>query len=76
MCEFCPIVGRCCVCEHFTAVDPRDLKGSPTPAFVPPLDLLSEDGFVVEHRGVAIRFSHYKDVIAVTNRFSTARVRN
>lgn len=76
MCEFCPIVGRCSICEHLTAVDPADLKGSPMPSYVPPLDELSDEGFVIEHRGVAVRFSSHKDALTVMTEIPTARLRS
>lgn len=75
MCEHCPVVGRCSICDSFTAVDPRDLKGSPLPSYVPHLDELSDEGFVVENRGVAVRFSNHKDAMTVLTEIPTSRLR-
>jgi hypothetical protein len=66
MCEFCPRVGRCSVCDHVT----QPLKTAP-PSVRKPGD---NSGYVVDHQGVTVRFDRHSDALACLGAFPTARV--
>lgn len=72
MCEFCPTVGRCSICEHVVSVDYSTLRRAPV---VSQLDPSSSDGFLIECRGVRVRYDRHTDALAVLNAIPSARLR-
>ena len=76
MCEFCPTVGRCCVCEHVTAVDYRNLRVRDLHPPEHNLDPSSVEGFLVQYRDVIVRYDRHTDAIAVLSAIPSARLRN
>lgn len=66
MCEFCPIIGRCSICEHYAQ---PQLVGKP-----PAHPQEDRSGYVVTHQGVAVRFNRHSDAMACLRMFPTATV--
>jgi hypothetical protein len=72
MCEFCPVVGRCSICDSVVSVDYRTTRSAPPST--PTLSTSSDEGFPVTYRGVTVRFERHSDAMACLQAIPQARV--
>ncbi len=73
MCEFCPTVGRCAVCDHVTVAPYVPLKAKD---LLPPehQSTSSDEGFLVSFQGVKVRFDRHRDAMACLKQYPQAEV--